>query len=466
MKLLGNNFLTVPLLGGGLFLLISGTIDLDNLINYEGQTQPNYITKNNTPNSNPISNAGATLGRVLFYDKQLSLNGTIACASCHKQSHAFGDDVIQSEGFDGGVTGRHSMRLVNSKFGTETNFFWDERANSLEAQSTMPIQDHIEMGFSGTNGQPSIDSLIERMMNLPYYAPLFQKAFGSTQITEAKMQRALAQFVRSIQSYDSKYDIGRAQTGNDQQPFANFTQQENTGKQLFLAPPPQGGAGCAGCHRPPEFDIDPASRNNGIIGIAGSTTGTDLTNTRAPSLRDLFNPNGVLNGPLMHNGIFSTIDQALNHYNLVPQNPNNNNLDPRLQGPGGNLGLNQNEKDAIAAFLNTLTGSTIYTDERWSNPFDENGNITILPNTAEIISPDATKLNVFPNPANEFIQVQFNVVGSKVTIYNAQGSIVFNQSLSSVNQKLDISQFQTGVYILEITDNSNGKKMTRKFFKN
>jgi cytochrome c peroxidase len=466
MKLLGNNFLTVPLLGGGLFLLISGTIDLDNLINYEGQTQPNYITKNNTPTSNPITNAGATLGRVLFYDKQLSLNGTIACASCHKQTHAFGDDAVQSDGFDGGVTGRHSMRLVNSKFGTETNFFWDERANSLEAQTTMPIQDHIEMGFSGTNGQPNIDSLIDRMMTLPYYAPLFQKAFGSTQITESKMQRALAQFVRSIQSYDSKYDFGRAQTGNDQQPFANFTQQENTGKQLFLAPPPQGGAGCAGCHRPPEFDIDPASRNNGVIGIAGSTSGNDFTNTRAPSLRDLFNQNGVLNGPLMHNGVFTTIDQALTHYNLVPQNPNNNNLDPRLQGPGGNLGLNQTQKDAIAAFLKTLTGTAIYTNERWSNPFDENGNITILPNTAEIVSPSANSIRIFPIPASEFVQIQYNSIGSQIVIFNSQGKLVLKENLNSTNQKIQIDHLQNGIYILEIQDAFSGKKLIKKFLKN
>jgi len=97
----------------------------------------------------------ATLGRVLFYDKQLSANGAIACASCHKQEFAFSDTAQQSVGLNGGLTGRHSMRLVNSRFADEVRFFWDERASSLEDQTTQPIQDHVEMGFSGENGNTS-----------------------------------------------------------------------------------------------------------------------------------------------------------------------------------------------------------------------------------------------------------------------------------------------------------------------
>ena len=136
---------------------IRGTIDLNNLLNYAGQSKPAYIQKDNTPVANPITNAGATLGRVLFYDKNLSVNNTIACASCHQQRFAFGDTALQSLGLTGGLTGRHSMRLVNSRFAEESKFFWDERAASLEVQTSRPIQDHVEMGFSGANGDPDFD---------------------------------------------------------------------------------------------------------------------------------------------------------------------------------------------------------------------------------------------------------------------------------------------------------------------
>ena len=206
----------------------AGKIDLDNLANYANQTIPEYITKDNTA-GNPITNKGATLGRVLFYDTNLSANNTISCSSCHIQANAFGDVAIASIGVNGTTT-RHSMRLANSRFSLENKFFWDERAASLEIQTTEPIQNHIEMGFSGTSGDGSISTLIAKLQNIGYYKELFKYAFGSEVITESKIQSALAQFIRSIQSFDSKYDAGRALVVNDNQPFSNFTAQENQGK--------------------------------------------------------------------------------------------------------------------------------------------------------------------------------------------------------------------------------------------
>src|SRR6478672_2445909 len=100
-------------------------INLKALANYANQTKPAYIIKDNTA-GNSITDTKATLGRVLFYDKSLSINNTIACASCHKQEFAFSDPAIASAGVLGGTTGRHSMRLVNSRFATERKFFWDE----------------------------------------------------------------------------------------------------------------------------------------------------------------------------------------------------------------------------------------------------------------------------------------------------------------------------------------------------
>ena len=161
---------------GLLFILISGTIDLDDLFNYETQNIPSYITKDNTPETNQINNEITTLGRVLFYDKNLSENNTIACASCHQQAFAFSDPLTSSVGLNGGNTGRHSMRLVNSRFSNEEKFFWDERATSLENQVTQPIQDHIEMGFSGTNGDPDFNELIAKLSAIDYYQTLFDFA--------------------------------------------------------------------------------------------------------------------------------------------------------------------------------------------------------------------------------------------------------------------------------------------------
>lgn len=353
------------------------SINLQNLANYANQVVPTYITKNNAQ-GNLITDKGATLGRVLFYDKKLSSNNTISCSSCHIQSNAFGDVAVASQGVNG-TTGRHSMRLINVRFANEAKFFWDERAINLETQTSMPIKDHGEMGFSGLNGDQSFSDLIVKLNAVGYYRELFKFAYGSEEITEAKIQTALSQFIRSIQSFDSKYDAGRALAPNDGAPFANFTAQENDGKNLFLTPPifnasgvrTSGGLGCAGCHRAPEFDIDPNTRNNGIIGTIGGV-GIDVANTRAPSLRDLVKLDGTTNGPMMHTGVITSLQQAIGHYGTINIAPGNNNLDPRLRpgGVGQQLNLTATEVNAVVAFLRTLSGSDVYTNPKWSNPFN------------------------------------------------------------------------------------------------
>ncbi|OCX51030.1 cytochrome-c peroxidase [Mucilaginibacter sp. PPCGB 2223] len=347
-------------------------INLNNLENYAGQTIPAYITKDNS-GSNPVTNAGATLGRVLFYDKALSANNNIACGSCHKQSMAFGDDAIQSTGVNGPTT-RHSMRLVNARFAQEVAFFWDKRATTLENQTTQPIQNHNEMGFSGANGDRDINFLIARLQNIGYYKELFKFVYGDSVVTQTRMQNAIAQFIRSIQSFDSKFDDGMALTKNQTVDFPNFTAQENLGKQLFLAPPAPGGGGgfgCQGCHRAPEFDIDPNSRNNGIITVAGSTTAIDITNTNPPSLRNLLNASGQVNGLYMHDGSINNLSAVIDHYAHIVAEPANTNLDPKLL-PGGRpqvLNVSQQQKDAIIAFLATLSGKDVYTNKKWASPF-------------------------------------------------------------------------------------------------
>ena len=356
-------------------------IDPASLANYANQGKPAYLNpaKDNTGGNN-ITNSKATLGRVLFYDKNLSIDNSISCGSCHNQKFAFSDTAIASKGVAGGLTARHTMRLINSRYAVETKFFWDERAATLEIQTTKPIQDHAEMGFSGLSGRPGIATLLIKLQAIGYYNELFKFVYGDVNVTEARMQECLAQFVRSIQSFDSKYDAGRAVVANDNQPFPNFTAQENNGKQIFLAAPVfdpagnriAGGAGCNGCHNAPEFDIDPNTGNDGIVGRIVAGGGIDITVTRAPSLRDVTNSLGIENGPLMHTANLATVQNAVGHYNTINLAPGNTNLDARLRpgGVGQKLNLTGAEQSALVAFIKTLSGSNVYVDKRWSNPFN------------------------------------------------------------------------------------------------
>ena len=192
--------------------------------NVAGQPLPTSINGvDNTPNDNPITNEGATLGRVLFYDKSLSANGTIACASCHKQDKGFSDDAVLSVGFDGGLTGRHSMTLINSRFYQRGRFFWDERANTLEEQVLQPFQDPVEMGMT-------LEQVVSAVQEQDFYPELFESAFDSQEINSDRISKALSQFVRSIVSHSSKYDEGRAISASPGANFTNFTDEENLGK--------------------------------------------------------------------------------------------------------------------------------------------------------------------------------------------------------------------------------------------
>jgi cytochrome c peroxidase len=362
-------------------LTFGTAIDPNNLANYANQGKPAYILKNNV-GTNTITDKTATLGRVLFYDKNLSINNTISCANCHQQKFAFGDTAIVSAGVEGGLTIRHSMRLINTRFANEAKFFWNERAANLTTQTTMPIQDHLEMGFSGTNGRGDFSTLTSKLSTINYYKELFKFTFGDTLVSENRIQIALASFISSIQSFDSKYDIGRAEVNNDNQPFPNFTVTENQGKNLFITAPvfnaaglrTSGGLGCNVCHNAPEFDIDPNTLNNGITGIANTIGGLDISNTRAPSLRDITNSAGAVNTPMMHTGVIRSLRAVINHYNTITPIPRNTNLDPRLRpgGIGQNLNLTENEIAAVVAFMQTLGGNNVYVDKKWSNPFLNN----------------------------------------------------------------------------------------------
>ena len=337
--------------------------------NYANITLPAYLNtppiagQINTPANNPITNYGATLGRVLFYDPALSANNTKSCSSCHQQANAFTDPARFSTGFAGGLTSRNSMSLLNARYYPNGRFFWDERSASAEAQASRPIVHPVEMGMT-------MPALVTKLRGISYYPQLFQNAFGTPTIDSARVVRALAQFVRSMISYRTKYDTGRAAFPANQNPgtvnFANFTAQENQGKQLFFGP-----ARCAQCHGTETF-TSPGARNNGLdLVYADNGVGAVNNNTaqnglfKSPSLRGI-----QQSGPYMHDGRFTTLAQVVEHYNSgVQPHPN---LSPELRGPNGaprRLNLTAAQKSALVAFLNTLTDTGIAADAKYANPF-------------------------------------------------------------------------------------------------
>lgn len=485
-------------------LLISGTIDLDNLFNYENQSIPQYVVKDNTPPDNPMTNEGATLGRVLFYDKKLSTNNTISCGSCHIQEHAFSDQANVSVGINGNVTSRHSMRLANIRFSNDPRVRWDKSAPSLESQMTLPIKDEGEMGYSGQNGMPNFEDLIAKMNAISYYPILFKTAFGDEEITEDRIQKALAQFVRSIQSFDAKYDVGRAQVNDDLDDFPNFTEDENEGKRLFIqdfeweedthtvndvpgdpggtfnvAKRISGGFNCATCHIPPEFNIDPNSLNNGFVRPASNNPNapSDLDNTRVHTLRDLLKSDKeTLNGGMFHSGQAHFLQDIFGHYEFRRlHEEDNTNLDPRLKKvsptTGENIALLMNstvrERQQINAFLATLTGSNIYTDEKWSDPFDSSGNLNVVGGTLSVdnLGLNKFKLLMYPNPVDGELTIEGNLVGYQIEIVNAIGQVVQKEKLNGVNQKVNMSSLHSGTYIIRVTDIENKFVETQKIVK-
>jgi cytochrome c peroxidase len=317
----------------------------------------------NMPASNLTTDEGATLGRVLFYETQLSKNNTVSCASCHVQDKGFSDPFILSEGFDGHFTGRHSMGIVNSRYYPSGKFFWDERAATLEEQVLMPIQDSVEMGLTLTE-------LVERVQGQSYYEPLFQGAFGSTEITTDKISKALAQYIRSIVSYQSKYDVGRAMVSGPQEEFPNYTPQENRGKVLFQNGP--NGFACSMCHardiqvanKGRNNGLDAATIDDGVGGVSGNPF--DEATFKVPSLRNV-----MLRAPYMHDGRFATIEAVLEHYSTgIQDHPT---LDHELRNTNTNqpikLNMTAQEKQDLIAFFHTLSDSEITTDPKFSDPF-------------------------------------------------------------------------------------------------
>jgi cytochrome c peroxidase len=316
-----------------------------------------------------ITDAGATLGRVLFYDKILSIDNTVSCGSCHHQSLAFSDQARLSEGIDQQVTDRNAPPISNLY--DDNLLFWDGRSTSLEDLVLRPVRNHKEMGME------NMDFLVAKIKAAPYYADLFTKAYGDAEVTTTRVTQAMAQFIKSMIGCDSDMDRHQA-NGQALSPLAQ------AGMDVFF-----GEGTCYQCHSGPDFNdrggfFDPFFPPNGqgfgwaqdIADIGLDKEYTDVGMGvfdqalvgvfKIPSLRNV-----ALTAPYMHDGRFATLEDVVNHYNEgIQRSPNLDNVFKSWDtGDAIKLGLSDTQKSALVAFLHTLTDERYMNDERFSDPF-------------------------------------------------------------------------------------------------
>lgn len=333
---------------------------------------PAYMGEFILPSNNPTTVEGVALGRMLFYETRLSRNNTVSCATCHQQEKGFVDGRRFSQGVFGRTTPKKSMSLVNVLW--ERRMFWDGREVSLEAQALHPIRDPNEMDLS-------LPEAVSRLSALPEYRRAFLAAFGTEEVSPDRIGKALAQFQRTLISADSKYD--RYLQGR-----ASLSPLEEEGMILFFTHPEPSinlrGGNCGDCHLPITTGgartgfrgfhnnglDDEANLQPGLFRVTGNPA--DRGRFKAPNLRNI-----MVRAPYMHDGRFATIEQVLDHYNehvklsstldvLILEASN----EPVIPGAAVKLHLTAREKEAIIAFLHTLTDQNFLNNPDFSNPFN------------------------------------------------------------------------------------------------
>lgn len=321
---------------------------------------PSFLGTPIIPADNPITEEGVMLGRMLFFDPIISVDSTMSCASCHFPESAFTDDLAQSVGVQGLPTPRSSMSLVNLSL-LNGDIFWDGRAASLEAQALLPVEAHDELNDTWEN----VELKLRRHADYPR---LFREAFGiefPSQVTRELAVKAIAQFERTLISDNSKYD--QVIWSNE----GEFTEEEQLGFELFEVETAItiGHPGCTHCHSGPNF-TDNKFHNNGLDDVASLTDFADLGRGgfnsvvfdngkfRTPSLRNI-----ALTAPYMHDGRFNTLEEVLEHYASGGHGVENENANIR------SFDLSEEEKQALLAFLHTLTDTSYINNPAFQSPF-------------------------------------------------------------------------------------------------
>ena len=309
----------------------------------------------------------ATLGRVLFYDKKLSINESISCASCHKQDLGFADDVAFSEGFGGELTTRNSLPLGNT-IGFETAygggggralFSWDESNIDIASQSKAAIISEIEMGLD-------MATVVERIEKDEAYPILFNKVYGDSKIMEHRVLEAIEEFVNSIVSKESKFDEqSMKHNGDILNNFDGYTQAENLGKNTYMQ-------NCASCHSFDHMFTSRALANNGLDmeyadkGVGGRTNKPEENGVfKIPFLRNI-----ELTAPYMHDGRFATLRDVIDHYSEGIANHPNLGNELKDGNQAKKMNFSEEQKEGLEAYLKTLTDDNLKGDVRFSDPFN------------------------------------------------------------------------------------------------
>ncbi len=350
--------------GNDIYPMISEKLDIPKIPLSYDQNFPSYYGRSFSSFENNI----ATLGRVIFYDTNLSHDRNISCASCHDQKLGFADAKAFSDGVNGRTTARNSLALgavfsFREYYGNPANggipFFWDNSANTVQEQSKRTFANEDEMNMK-------MPEVIERIKEEEFYKPLFVAAYGSSEINEDGVLNAISEFVSAMGSYDSKYDRALANHFDNNSfslnnvphvDFPEFTVAENKGKKLYLNH-------CASCH----------GETNGFPGLIEANNGLDLVYEdtgidgqslfKVPTLRNV-----ALTGPFMHDGRFETLEEVVDHYSSNIKA--HKNLSSNLMDGNNPMKFNfsKEDKENLVAFLHTFTDQDFLTAEKYSDPF-------------------------------------------------------------------------------------------------
>lgn len=330
---LDRTYLIIIILGASLlpfFLLQCKTNSL----------QISVLGKFENPADNPLTKEKIALGRLLFFDKRLSRNETVSCATCHVPAFAFTDQKTVSEGVEGRKTQRNSPSLLNAAY-LETVMF-DAHLTSLELQVIAPIQEHVEMDMD-------MRTLLKRLQKDEHYTneakSIFNRDFDAFVLT-----RSIAAFERSLISENSRFD----QYYSGQKPNA-LTKNEKAGWKLFSEK-----LYCTKCHPAPYFTTFKAE-NNGLYKEYGDDKGrfrifndsNDIGFFKIPSLRNI-----ELTFPYMHDGSKSTIEEVIEHYS---KGGKGHNLQSNIIVP---FEISPMEINHLKAFLYSLTDTSYMKDFR------------------------------------------------------------------------------------------------------
>ncbi len=330
-------------------------------------TIPPGLPSMDIPADNPLTDEGIELGRRLFYDPILSKDSTISCSSCHKLTSSFNDVVAISPGVGGLLGNRSSMSLINIGFQTK-GLFWDGRSPTLEDQALHPVENPLEMAEMWKDVEV-------KLRRHPDYKKRFRQAFGidnTLDITKELAAKSIAQFERTLISANSRYDKKKFQL--DPNPFL-LSDLEVDGQKIYfddlLGNPGDPVGHCAHCHDGGALYSSEVYRNNAITQVAtlndfpdkglGGITGnlTDNGMFRSPSLRNI-----ALTPPYMHDGSFQTLEAVIEHYNS-----GGHYADNVVTGSITQLNLSEYDKQALLAFLHTMTDTSYYDNPAFKNPF-------------------------------------------------------------------------------------------------